>query len=177
MSAWINALNSGNYQQAAGAMCEHSQSTVVTTDSETRDDGTVITVERKTITAKDAYCCLGVLADVMSKQPIEDAHLWAFTGREQDAPTNDPIKLGTNGGFTTTGNLTSSGQDAVGLPDGATGVLISLNDDGVGFEQIARVVKDITRMGVAEAVLNVLRSDSDEALVLRIEKLTAEIGG
>ncbi len=121
---WLNALRSGNYRQASGALRG---------------------------TCGDRYCCLGVLLDVEGAcewWETSDGYYARFPdGRtSEQMPTNDFLK---DVGLTVAAptelnelvpsNPVTGGKDGCGQP--AATALAKMNDRGMTFEQIADVIE------------------------------------
>lgn len=118
---WIEALRSGEYKQGEGAL--HNNIT-------------------------DEYCCLGVLCDVALKNGVEltidkTEHNTAFATRTASLPHKVVSWSGMRDdygtlpeGFEILGGACNQGTDYYAS-------LVALNDDGVGFIQIADFIENM----------------------------------
>jgi hypothetical protein len=121
--AWVEALRSGEYTQARGALCR----TEDTSDDETgRAD-------------KAGYCCLGVLTDLAVKAGVVQ---WS---PEPRAPELQAVMDGTGSWYSLTPPqvVTWAGLDRADPKVGPEGERLSgLNDFGEDFEKIAKLIEE-----------------------------------
>jgi hypothetical protein len=79
----------------------------------------------------DNFCCLGILCEIAGEEKYldEDNNFWIYGPKEEN----------------NTAGATDFAKDFVGLIDGLghfeSGVLSSMNDNGVPFDQIADVIE------------------------------------
>ena len=116
---WVTALRSGDYNQVTGTLCRPKGSHVID-----QQDG---------VEVKDAFCCLGVMCDIMpntTKEIIDD---------DGDGPSIEY----TFKGYTGIGRLPNSLRNAIDISVGEETDLVSLNDDdGYTFDEIADYIED-----------------------------------
>lgn len=116
--AWVEALRSGEYAQARGALC--------------RTEGTV---DDQTV----GYCCLGVLTDLAVKAGVVE---WAPEPRE---PALQTVIDGTGSWYSLTPPevVTWAGLDRADPKVGPEDERLStLNDDGASFKKIAKLIEE-----------------------------------
>lgn len=94
MKDWIEALQSGDYEQGQGSLCQRAGD----------GEGTV----------KRRYCCLGVLCDLVDSESWEDMEYYSRWGPEADIymPSgNLHEELGLDwGDFSTLANMNDDGK-------------------------------------------------------------------
>jgi hypothetical protein len=122
--AWVEALRSGEYTQARGALCR-------TEDMKYDEAGR---------TYKAGYCCLGVLTDLAVKAGVVQ---WS---PEPRAPELQAVVDGTGSWYSLTPPqvVTWAGLDRADPKVGSGGVRLSeLNDSGEkDFGQIAKIIEE-----------------------------------
>lgn len=117
---WVQALESGNYQQQAGQLASKG----VSADTEPH-----------------SYCCLGVLSKIQGRLKTDES-TWYFY--DTDSPSNAGVLSGMNPCFS---KLAHAGDFPLSVT--VTFVerefknLMDLNDLGMPFKDIATVIKTI----------------------------------
>lgn len=112
---WIEALRSGNYQQG----------------------------RQQLKTWDNKFCCLGVLCDLYKKEKPDTSINWL----RGDLPHNVEYWAEVNGtDFELTSYVRASAkldhQERMVFPKGSLVDLVTLNDDGLNFRQIADIIEE-----------------------------------